>query len=168
MNSINPENGLNNNNLQLLDRSENLMNDHQDLENIFSLIRVDSTDLSSVLEKIKSIAFILLHNENFELLKKKCLQKSNGGKKVKIGSAVFHDYRIISISVESFNSSRNNIIAKFLPRNGYLNNIPGTIKNFSLKKARLRLDCWENIAEISILGNFGKEYYMKINFFTYN
>ena len=75
MNNVNPKNGLKNNNLQILDDRKELTTNPQDLENIFSLLKMKSTDSGSVLDKIKSIVNLLLYSEYYELLKKKCLQK---------------------------------------------------------------------------------------------
>jgi hypothetical protein len=149
------------------DRTE-LIYDNLDMENIFSLLKIRNPDSISILEKIKAITSIILNKRRFDYLKDKCLEKNNGGKRVKVGSAVLQEFRVISIITESYISVRYSIMAKYFQQHGYLKDIPGTIHGFSLKKSKLRSDCWENKAEINILGNFGREYYVKINFFTHN
>ena len=169
MKNINPRNDLNDHTSRsLLKDREELIYENLDMENIFSLIRIKNSDSIAILEKVKAITSIMLNKRRYEYLRDKCLLRSNGGKKVKVGSAVFQEFRVISINTESYNSIRYTILAKFFPRYGYLKDAPGTINSFSLKKAKLRPDYWENNAEINILGNFGKEYYVKINFFTHN
>jgi hypothetical protein len=168
MENINRREGLNIGNSHLLNDRAELIYENLDLENIFSLIRINNSDSIAILEKVKAITSILLNKRRYEYLRNKCLQKNNGGRKVKVGSAVFQEFRVISINTESYNSHRYAILAKYFPQFGYLKDAPGTINSFSLKKAKLRPDCWENNAEINILGNFGKEYYVKINFFTHN
>jgi hypothetical protein len=169
MKNINPGNGLKDGgSRQLSNGRDELIIENLDVENIFSLIRINNSDSIAILEKVKAITSIMFEKQKYEYMRDKCLLRSNAGKKVKVGSAVFQEFRVTSISTESYNSIRYAILAKFFPRYGFLKDEPGTINSFSLKKARLRPNCWENNAEINILGNFGKEYYVKINFFTYN
>lgn len=168
MKNINRGNGLKDNNSHLFNERQELIFENLDMENIFSLIRIKNSDSIAILEKVKAITSIILNNRRFEYLKDKCLQRGNGGNKVKVGSAVIQEFRVISIATESLNSIRYTILAKYFPRYEYIHDMPGTVTGFTLRRAKLRADLWENNAEISILGNFGKEYYVKINFFTYN
>lgn len=149
-------------------KREEMILENLDIENIFALLRLKNSDTIAILDKVKVILSLLIDSQRYNYLQSKCMQKSNGGTKVIVGSTAIQDYRLISIRTEAFNSVRNTIMGKLFSRYEYYKNIPGTIKGFSLKKANLRPDYWENNAEINILGDFGKEYYVKINFFTYN
>lgn len=168
MNNTNPVNGLKDKNSPILKERDALIYEQLDLENILSLIRIKNSDSIAILEKVKAISSLLTNKRRYNYLKNKSLQRSNGGIKVRVGSAVVQEFRVISIITESFYSISNTILVKYLPSDGYLKDTPGTINSFSLKKAKLQSDCWENNAEINILGNFDKEYYVKFNFFTYN
>lgn len=169
MKDISRENGLQkHSDMPYSNDQVDLLIDNLELERIFSLIRIKNSDSIDMLEKVKLIFGLILNRRKYDFLMNKCFMRNNGGKKVKVGSAVLHEFRVISISTDSFSSLRQTILAKFFPQHGYIINTPGTINNFALKRAKLRPDCWENNAEINILGHYGREYYVKISFFTYN
>lgn len=145
-----------------------LLTDNPELESTFSLLRTQHSDSAAILEKVKLIFGLILNRRKYDSLMNKCFMRSNGGKKVKVGSAVFHEFRVISISTDSYSSLRHTILAKFFLQNDYIKNAQVTITAFALKRAKLRPECWENNAEINILGPYGREYIVKISFFTYN
>ena len=151
-----------------LNKKEEQIYENLDMENIFSLLHIRNSDCYTILEKVKAIISLILNKRRYEYLKNKCLVNHNGGTKVKVGSTVLENFRVISITTESFRSIRETIMAKNFPGSEYLNYLPGTVLGFSLTRAKHRPVYWENMAEINILGKFGKEYYVKINFFTYN
>lgn len=149
-------------------RSSKSINEKIDLENTIDILKNTNHEVATLLIKVKSAINLLLNKNTLEYLIARCYDQDNGGKIVRTGSFDLDEYRITAIRSLAENTEKIALIFKYCPVFGYLRHVPGSILSFSVKILNVSSQKWETRIEIGALGNFGKEFSVKMNFFTYN
>lgn len=144
------------------------LNEKLDFENAFELIRIDTNESDNTASKVKAILNLLTKEKTLEYILSECFKNDNGGDIIRTGAFNYEDYRITAIHSKANNDETLAILIKNFPLFGYLQNTPNNIKSFSIKRLWISKNKWENQILINIMGNFGREYNVKFNFFAYN
>ncbi len=144
------------------------LNEKLDIENTLELLRNSNGNAAITLIKVKAAINLLMRKKTFRFLLGRCFDKDNGGQKIRTGSFELDDFRITAISSLTDNREKLALIFKYCPAFGYMKDAPGTVQSFSVKRLSINTKTWNNIIELRMKGNYGKEFSVKINFFTYN
>ena len=144
------------------------INELNDIENALDLIRSGSSDSFASILKIKALFNLFIKARNTNYILAKCLDSTNERSLIRTGSYNYYDYRVTSIRSKHMREENIAILIKYFPTFGYMQNRPGTIRSISFKQLVVNEKKQDNCLDVTVLGNFGKEYSVKINFFTYN